>query len=96
VYKKVQGEQKMDLDLPQFVEELAEQGAAADGTDVLTYLCVLVCEDANRRDEARKNSPRLPEVAPEVRERALKRVLELRARRLSRERVIRFTARGRE
>lgn len=76
----------MDVDFPRFIEELIEEGAAATGVDALTYLCSLVCAEANRREEARKNPPRvLPEVAPEVRERALKTVLELRERRLKAE-----------
>jgi hypothetical protein len=75
----------MDIDFPRFIEDLVEEGAAADGVDILTYLCALVCEDSNRREEARKNLPRLPEVAPGARERALKRVFELRSARLSRE-----------
>ena len=73
----------MDVDFPRFIEELIEEGAATTGVDALTYLCALVCAEANRREEARKNPPRvLPEVAPEVRERALKTVLELKERRL--------------
>ena len=76
----------MDVEFPRFVEELVEEGAAATGVDALTYLCALVCAEAKRREEARKNPPRvLPEVAPEVRERALKTVLELRERRLKAE-----------
>lgn len=83
----------MELDLPRFVEELAVAGAAAEGTDVLTYVCVLICEDANRREEVRKNPPRLPDIPPGARERALKRLLEQRASRLSRERIIPLTGR---
>jgi hypothetical protein len=81
----------MDVDFPKFIEDLVEEGAAAKGVDVLTYLCLLVCEDSNGREEARKNSPRLPEVAPEVRERALKKLLAARTTRLSRERIIPLT-----
>jgi hypothetical protein len=91
---EVQRGQDMDVDFPRFVEDLVHEGAAAAGTDVLTYLCALVCEDSNRRDEAKKNPPRrLPEVAPEERERALQRVLEQRAMRLSRERIIPMSGR---
>ncbi|MHB1785282.1 MAG: hypothetical protein ACYCS7_03905 [Acidimicrobiales bacterium] len=85
----------MDLDFPRFVEELAEEGAAAAGVDVLTYLCVLVCEDANRREEVRKNPPRLPDIPPGAQERALKKLLRQRASRLSREKVIPFPLTGR-
>ena len=81
----------MDVDFPRFIEELVEEGAAANGVDVLTYLCVLICEDANGREEARKNSPRLPEVAPEVRERALKKLLAMKSTRLSREKIFLLT-----
>jgi hypothetical protein len=47
----------MDVDFPRFIEELVEEGAAATGVDVLTYLCGLVWAEATRRDEFRKNPP---------------------------------------
>ena len=86
----------MEVDFPEFVEDLIYEGAAAAGTDALTYLCALVCEDANRRDQAKKDPPRrLPEVAPETRERALRGLLEQRAMRLRRERILPMTGRER-
>jgi hypothetical protein len=75
----------MNIDFPPFIEELVHEGARANGFSTLDFLCFLVCEDANRREEARKNPPRLPEPPPGARERALKRVLELREKRLKAE-----------
>jgi hypothetical protein len=48
----------MEVDFPQFVEDLVHEGAMAAGTDVLTYLCALVCEDSLRRDEVKRSEVR--------------------------------------
>ncbi len=75
----------MDVDFPEFIEDIVKERARAEGLDVLSYLCFLVCADWNRLEEARKNPPRLPEPPPGARERALKRLLELREKRLKAE-----------
>jgi hypothetical protein len=85
----------MYVDFPKFIEDLVEEGAVAEGTDALNYLSSLVIEDSNRREEARRNTPRLPEVPPGARERALKKVLKLRSERLRRERIIPLAGRKR-
>jgi hypothetical protein len=72
------------FDLPQFVEVLAREGAAAEYTDLATYISLLIIQDDERRraDVARAAADRaLPVVPEEVWQRALKELLALRARR---------------
>ena len=72
----------VELDFPRFVLDLIHEGAESSGSDALTYLTALVCQDALRRDEERKaRTCRLPDVDPKVRERALKTIREMRAKR---------------
>jgi hypothetical protein len=77
----------MDLDLPDFVEELARAGAAAEFTDLTTYVALLIIRDDERRranavQAAAKHA--LPVVPEEVRQRALQKRLALRAMREAR------------
>jgi hypothetical protein len=74
----------MQLDVPEFVEEMARAGAAAEYTDLATYISLLVVRDDKRRleDAARAAAARaLPVVSEEARQRALNKILALRARR---------------
>jgi hypothetical protein len=74
----------MTFDLPEFVEEMAREGAAAEYTDLATYIALLIIRDDERRrsDAARAAAERaLPVVSEEVRQRALKNLLDRRARR---------------
>jgi hypothetical protein len=74
----------MNLELPEFVEDMARAGAAAEYTDLATYIMLLIIRDDERRlaNAARAAADRaLPAVPEEVRQRALKKVLALRARR---------------
>jgi hypothetical protein len=74
----------MTFDLPEFLEEMAREGAAAEYTDLATYIMLLIIRDDERRrsDAARAAAERaLPAVSEEVRQRALKKVLALRAQR---------------
>ena len=74
----------MTFDLPQFVEELAREGAAADYTDLATYISLLIIRDDERRRAAAARAAAaraLPVVPEEVRQHALRKVLALRARR---------------
>ena len=83
----------MELDLPHFIEELIHKGASAAGTDAATYVAALVSEDWNGREVAEMNSAyQLPEIDPTERKRALKRLLEQRAKRLQ---IIPMTGRER-
>ena len=74
----------MNLDLPEFVEDMARAGAAAEYTDLATYIMLLIIRDDERRlaDAARAAADRaLPAVPEEVCQRALNKMLALRARR---------------
>ncbi len=85
----------MHLDFPRFVEDLVHEGAAAAGTDALTYLSALVCEDSFKRNGEKTSASRLPKIDPAERKRALRIVLEQRAKRLSRERILPLNGRDR-
>ncbi len=77
----------MTFDLPEFVEEMARAGAAAEHTDLATYVALLIIRDDERRlaEAARAAADRaLPVVSEEARQLALKNVLALRARREAR------------
>jgi hypothetical protein len=66
------------------VEELARAGAAAEYTDLATYILLLMIRDDERRlaaAAAARAAPALPVVSEEVRQRALKNLLDRRARR---------------
>jgi hypothetical protein len=74
----------MQIDLLGVVEDMARAGAAAEYTDLATYINLLIIRDDKRRREeaARAAAARaLPVVPEEVRQRALKKLLALRARR---------------
>jgi hypothetical protein len=74
----------MTLNLPEFVEEAARAGAAAECTDLATYILPLIIPDEERRlaaAGARAEAAALPAVSEEVRQRALNNILALRARR---------------
>ncbi len=89
----------MTIDLPRFIEELAEEGAAELGFDLATYVAGLICEDASRRAGAEvvpEVPDRFPEVSQAHREQALRRLLVTRAQRRTRERIIPMVCRGRE
>jgi hypothetical protein len=60
----------MTFDLPEFVEEMARAGAAAEHTDLATYIMLLIIRDEERRlaDAARAAADAaLPVVSEEVR-----------------------------
>jgi hypothetical protein len=72
----------MTFDLPEFVEEMARAGAAAEHTDLATYVTLLIIHDDERRrsDAARAAADAaLPVVPEEVRQRAIKNILAGRA-----------------
>jgi hypothetical protein len=74
----------MTLDLPEFVEELARAGAAAEYTDLTSYVALLIIrDDERRRAEAAQAAAKsaLPAVPEGFRERALQKLQELRAKR---------------
>jgi hypothetical protein len=74
----------MTLDLLEVVEEMAREGTAAEYTDLATYVSLLIIRDDERRrsDAARAAAERaLPVVPEEARQRALKNLLDRRARR---------------
>ena len=74
----------MQLDLLEVVEEMARAGAAAEYTDLATYINLLIIrDDKRRREEAARAAAAwaIPVVSEEARQRVLNMLLALRARR---------------
>jgi len=72
----------MTYDLPEYVVEVARAGAAAEHTDLATYVTLLIIHDDERRrsDAARAAADAALTVVPEeVRQRALRNILARRA-----------------
>jgi hypothetical protein len=69
----------MQIEMLEVVEEMARAGAAAEYTDLTTYINLLIIRDDKRRREEAARA--LPVVSEEARQRALNKLLALRAQR---------------